>query len=47
MLGLNSLDESRIGQFEAALRILGEVENGDYVAYRIGQVIDGEGVTYN
>uniref|UniRef100_A0A1J3K456 phosphoribosylformylglycinamidine cyclo-ligase n=1 Tax=Noccaea caerulescens TaxID=107243 RepID=A0A1J3K456_NOCCA len=31
---------------EAALRILGEAENGDYVAYRIGQVIDGEGVTY-
>ncbi|CAH2065045.1 unnamed protein product [Thlaspi arvense] len=25
---------------EAALRILGEVENGDYVAYRIGQVIE-------
>ncbi|CAA7027781.1 unnamed protein product [Microthlaspi erraticum] len=31
---------------EAALRILGEAENGDYVAYRIGHVIDGEGVTY-
>ncbi|KAL1225314.1 Phosphoribosylformylglycinamidine cyclo-ligase [Cardamine amara subsp. amara] len=32
---------------DAALRILGEVENGDYVAYRIGQVIQGQGVTYH
>ncbi|CAH2065039.1 unnamed protein product, partial [Thlaspi arvense] len=32
---------------EAASRILAEVENGDYVAYRIGQVIEGEGVTYH
>ncbi|CAH8389681.1 unnamed protein product [Eruca vesicaria subsp. sativa] len=31
---------------EAALRILGEAKNGDYVAYRIGEVINGEGVTY-
>lgn len=32
---------------EAALRILGEAENGDYVAYRIGEVINGEGVSYH
>ncbi|ESQ28774.1 hypothetical protein EUTSA_v10018710mg [Eutrema salsugineum] len=32
---------------EAALRILGEADNGNYVAYRIGQVINGEGVTYH
>ncbi|KAL1221738.1 Phosphoribosylformylglycinamidine cyclo-ligase [Cardamine amara subsp. amara] len=32
---------------EAALRILGEVENGDYVAYRIEEVINGEGVSYH
>ncbi|CAN8268076.1 unnamed protein product [Cochlearia groenlandica] len=31
---------------EAALRIQREVDNGDYAAYRIGEVIDGEGVTY-
>ncbi|KAF8101937.1 hypothetical protein N665_0201s0233 [Sinapis alba] len=31
---------------EAALRILGEAKNGDYVAYRIGEVINGDGVTY-
>lgn len=31
---------------EAALRILGEAKNGDYVAHRIGEVINGEGVTY-
>ncbi|CAF2111858.1 unnamed protein product [Brassica oleracea] len=31
---------------EAALRILGEANNGDYVAYRIGEVTNGEGVTY-
>ncbi|KAL0714452.1 hypothetical protein Bca4012_021431 [Brassica carinata] len=31
---------------EAALRILGEAKNGDYAAYRIGEVINGEGVTY-
>ncbi|CDY07507.1 hypothetical protein HID58_071223 [Brassica napus] len=32
---------------EAASRILGEAKNGDYVAYRIGEVVDGEGVTYH
>ncbi|CAH8336011.1 unnamed protein product [Eruca vesicaria subsp. sativa] len=32
---------------EAATRILGEAKNGDYVAYRIGEVINGEGVTYH
>ncbi|KFK34052.1 hypothetical protein AALP_AA5G095900 [Arabis alpina] len=31
---------------EAALRILGEAENGNYVAYRIGEVMNGEGVAY-
>uniref|UniRef100_A0A1J3JVD4 phosphoribosylformylglycinamidine cyclo-ligase n=1 Tax=Noccaea caerulescens TaxID=107243 RepID=A0A1J3JVD4_NOCCA len=31
---------------EAASRILGEAKKGDYVAYRIGEVIDGEGVSY-
>ncbi|KAF8051922.1 hypothetical protein N665_1645s0007 [Sinapis alba] len=31
---------------EAASRILGEAKSGDYVAYRIGEVINGEGVTY-
>ncbi|XP_010431355.1 PREDICTED: phosphoribosylformylglycinamidine cyclo-ligase, chloroplastic-like [Camelina sativa] len=30
---------------EAAMRILQEVEDGNYVAYRIGQVTSGEGVT--
>ncbi|XP_013589955.1 PREDICTED: phosphoribosylformylglycinamidine cyclo-ligase, chloroplastic-like [Brassica oleracea var. oleracea] len=32
---------------EAASRILGEAKNGDYVAYSIGEVINGEGVTYH
>ncbi|KAL1208771.1 Phosphoribosylformylglycinamidine cyclo-ligase [Cardamine amara subsp. amara] len=32
---------------EAALRILGEAKNGDYVAYRVGEVINGEGVSYH
>ncbi|ESQ44957.1 hypothetical protein EUTSA_v10010436mg [Eutrema salsugineum] len=32
---------------EAASRILGEANNGDYVAYRIGEVINGEGVSYH
>ncbi|VVB05740.1 unnamed protein product [Arabis nemorensis] len=32
---------------DAALRILGDAENGDYVAYRIGEVVTGEGVTYH
>ncbi|KAJ4885192.1 hypothetical protein Rs2_35285 [Raphanus sativus] len=32
---------------EAASRILGEAKNGDYVAYRIGEVVDREGVTYH
>ncbi|KAJ0246954.1 Phosphoribosylformylglycinamidine cyclo-ligase [Hirschfeldia incana] len=31
---------------EAALRILGEAKNGEYDAYRIGEVVNGEGVTY-
>ncbi|XP_010516055.1 PREDICTED: phosphoribosylformylglycinamidine cyclo-ligase, chloroplastic [Camelina sativa] len=31
---------------EAASRILQEAKNGDYVAYRVGEVINGEGVTY-
>lgn len=32
---------------EAALGILGDAENGNYVAYRIGEVVIGEGVTYH
>ncbi|CAH2064086.1 unnamed protein product [Thlaspi arvense] len=32
---------------EAAMKILGQVENGDYVAYRIGEVINGVGVSYH
>ncbi|VYS60437.1 unnamed protein product [Arabidopsis thaliana] len=31
---------------EAASRILEEVKNGDYVAYRVGEVVNGEGVSY-
>ncbi|CAH8268660.1 unnamed protein product [Arabidopsis lyrata] len=31
---------------EAASRILQEAKNGDYVAYRVGEVINGEGVSY-
>ncbi|KAG2324976.1 hypothetical protein Bca4012_039467 [Brassica carinata] len=32
---------------EAASRILGEAKNGVYAGYRIGEVINGEGVTYH